>query len=115
METLKSTGTDDMLKHDIEKWVNRYNEPNTNNLTTAILAAVIYVANQLLVQKAVLLLWACHVFLESYNGHHTYTGSIKSVKLILEFDEGHNLVRPQFLTFSFSMLTLSLEPTWRGV
>ena len=53
METLKSTGTDDMLKHDIEKWVDKYNEPNTNNVTTAILAAVIYVANELLVQKAV--------------------------------------------------------------
>jgi len=45
METYKSTGTDDMLKHDIEKWVNKYNEPNTNNVITAILAAVIYVAN----------------------------------------------------------------------
>ena len=87
METLKSTGTDDMLKHDIEKWVNKYNEPNTNNVTTAILAAVIYVANELLVQKAVSLPWACHVFWESYNDHHAYIDSIKSVKLILEFDE----------------------------
>ena len=49
IETLKAESTDDMLQQDIQKW---YNEPNTNKLTTSILAVVIYVAKQLLLQKA---------------------------------------------------------------
>ena len=52
IKTLKAEGSDDMLQQDIKKWENKYNEPNTNKLTTSILASVIYVANQLPLQKA---------------------------------------------------------------
>jgi len=86
LEKLKSEGTDDMLKQDIAIWVSKLGDINIDKLSKAILESVVYVANQLLLCKAVLLPWVCNVFLYAYNGKHT--GSIKSVKLILEVEEG---------------------------
>ena len=54
-----------MLRQAIEKWLNQYSDESTDELTKAILKTVIFVANQLLVEKAVLLPWACQVFLEA--------------------------------------------------
>ena len=70
-------------------------KPNTNKLTTSILAAVIYVAKQLLLQKALLLPWASQIFLQSYNSHHTDTTT--SAKLILELDESEVIYSSRWL------------------
>ena len=75
-----------MLRQAVEKWIHKYNNESTDKLTKAILKTVIYVANQFLVEKAVLLPWACQVFLQSYEIQHT--GSIKSARVTLETGEG---------------------------
>ena len=55
-----------MLKEVIGQWITKYNSENTDKLIKAILAMVIYVTNHLLLQKDVLLPWACNVFLQLY-------------------------------------------------
>ena len=54
-----------MLEKEIETWEDTIKNDN-DNLTNAILTAVLFVANSLLSQKAVLLPWVCQVFLEAY-------------------------------------------------
>ena len=86
LDSLKSSqSSNDSLQQAVEKWVSNHNDDCTDKLTKAIHKAVIYVANQLLVEKAVLLPWACQVFLEAYDIQHT--GSIKSAKITIETGE----------------------------
>ena len=62
------------LQQSIEEWSDEYNDDNTDKLTKAILEVVIYIARNLLMEKAVLLPWACKVFLQASE----LIGSIKS-------------------------------------
>ena len=54
------------LKSDILIWKQKIKDENTNELTRAILAAVIFVADKLRQDRAVLLPHAVSVFLEKY-------------------------------------------------
>ena len=84
IESLKSPhGSDATLKQAIDQWVNKYNNENIDTLTKAILETVIYIANNLLLEKAVLLPWACKVFLQSY-AEYGYTSCITSAKVTIE-------------------------------
>ena len=86
--SLESTqnGSDDTLHDSIEIW-NHTAENTTDLVTKATLGAVAYVAKYLLQKKAILLPWACHVFLKVYGIN--YTGSVNSVELTLEVGESN--------------------------
>ena len=87
IESLKSPhGNDTSLKQATDQWVDQYNDGNTDKLTKATLQTVIYVANHLLQEKAVLLPWACKVFLKSYESE--YAGSVTSAKVTVETGDG---------------------------
>ena len=75
----EQTGSNEMLAKAIEVWEATTNAHNTDKLTKAILSSVIFVAKHLLPQKAVLLPWACHVFLRAYG--IDCTTDIKSVRV----------------------------------
>ena len=82
----QQNGSDNMLHDSIEIW--KHTAENTTELVTkATLAAVMYVAKHLLQKKAVLLPWACRIFLQVYNIN--YTGSVNSVELCLELGESN--------------------------
>ena len=72
-----------MITKATEEWETT-NAHNTDTLTKAILLSVIFVAKHLLAQKAILLPWACHVFLQAYDVQYA---DIKSVKVKLELGE----------------------------
>ena len=59
----------------IEEWETT-NAHNTDKVTKALLLSVIFVVKHLLAQKAVLLPWVYHVFLQAYNVQYT---DIKSI------------------------------------
>ena len=83
IESLRTPhGSDTSLKQAIDQWVDKYNDDNANKLTKAILQTVVYVANHLLLEQAVLLPWACKVFLQSYESE--YAGSVTSAKVTVE-------------------------------
>ena len=72
IESFKSQhGSDTMLQHSIHEWVSKKTDDNTDRLTKAILDTVIYVANNLLLGKSVLLPWASKVFLHAYDAEYT--------------------------------------------
>ena len=75
----EQTGSNEMLVKAIEIWEGTINAHNTDKLTVSILSSVVFVAKHLLTQKAVLLPWACQVFLRAYNIHCTV--DIKSVRI----------------------------------
>ena len=60
-----------MLQHSICEWVSKQTDDHADGLTKAILETVIYVANNLLLGKAVLLPWASKVFLHAYDAEYT--------------------------------------------
>ena len=74
-----------MLQSLMEIWTAKGGDKDTDALTRAVLKAVLFVAEQLLQQKAVLLPWASQIFLQAYQLHRT--GSIKSAELNLEVGE----------------------------
>lgn len=59
----KQQEPDCMLQSVMDIWIVKCNEENTDALTRAVLKVVLFVAEQLLQQKAVLLPKACQVFL----------------------------------------------------
>ena len=68
-------------------WIVKCNDKNTDALTRAVLKVVLFVAEQLLQQKAVLLPKACKVFLQAFGVYHW--GSISSLELHLEVGESN--------------------------
>jgi len=56
------------LEQNINAWKATLNDDHTNTLTKSTLSAVIFVAEHLKQEKAVLLPWVCHVFLDAYHG-----------------------------------------------
>ena len=72
-----------MLTKAIEEWETTTTY-NIDKLTKAILSSVVFVAKYLLAQKAVLLPWVCHVFLQVYNVQYT---DINSVQVSLELKD----------------------------
>ncbi len=74
-----------MLQSAIHAWVAKAEDENTDTLTKSVLKAVLFVAEQFLQNKALLLPQVCHVFLQAYGVPHS--GSIKSVDLTLEVGE----------------------------
>ena len=76
---------DYMLCSLTEIWRAKASDKDTDRLTVAVVKAALFVAEQLLQQKAVLLPQASQVFLQAYGVNHT--GSIKSVELNLEVGE----------------------------
>ena len=62
-----------------EIWRAKASDKDRDRLTVAVLKAALFVAEQLLQQKAVLLPQASQVFFQAYGVNHT--GSIKSVEL----------------------------------
>ena len=84
-----------MLRQAVEEWIHKYNNVSTDKLTKAVLKTVIYVANQFLLGKAVLLPWACQVFLQAYEIQHI--GSIKSARVILETGESSVIFSSRWL------------------
>ena len=79
------TGSNEMLTKAIEVWEATSNANNTDKLTKAVLSSVLFFAKHLLAQKAVLLPWACHVFLQAYGVQ--CISDIKSVQVNLEMVE----------------------------
>ena len=75
-------GSNAALQQSIEEWVSKYNDNTTDQLTKAILEVVIYVAHKLLMEKAVLLPWACWVFLQAYDTE--FSGRIKSAQVTVD-------------------------------
>ena len=68
VESLKAPqGSDAALKLSITEWVSIRDNANTDKLTMAILQAVVYVAKDLLIGKALLLPWVTKVFLTAYS------------------------------------------------
>lgn len=79
IESLRSPhGSDASLKRAIDQWVDQYNDGNSSKLTKAILQTVVFVANHLFQEQAVLLPWA----LQSYEPE--YAGSVTSAKVTIE-------------------------------
>ena len=62
----KLSGTDEMLQKAIDTWDASIKKNDADKLKASILTSVIFVAQSLLSQKAVLLPWTCHIFLEAY-------------------------------------------------
>ena len=110
LESLKSSQSsdDNTLQQAVEKWVNKHNDDCTDKLTKAILKAVTYVANHLLVEKALLLPWACQVFLEAYDVQHT--GSIKSAKITIETGESTVMFTSRWLLHQLIIYLNSYMP-----
>jgi len=75
----KQQEPDCMLQSLMEIWIAKGGDKDTDALTRAVLKAVLFVAEQLLQQKTVLLPWASQIFLQAYQLHRT--GSIKSAEL----------------------------------
>ena len=73
-----------------EIWRAKASDKDTDRLTVAVLKAALFVAEQPLQQKAVLLPQASQVFIRVYGLNHT--GSIKSVELNLEVGGGHSSI-----------------------
>ena len=73
------------LQGAIQAWLAKTDDENADPLTRSVLKAVLYVAEHLLQNKALLLPQVCHVFLQEYGVPHF--GSIKSVDLTLEVGE----------------------------
>ena len=97
IESLKSpNGRDAMLKEVIDQWITKYNSKNTDKLTKAILETVICVANHLLLQKAVLLPWACNVFLQSYEQSAV---SCTSTKVTIETGDSSVMFTSKWLLY----------------
>jgi len=72
IESLKATeGSDEALQQSITDWVDIYNNKSTDKLTKATLKAVLYVANHVVLGKAVLLPLVCKVFLTSDSPDYT--------------------------------------------
>ena len=69
-----------------EIWRAKASDKDTDRFTVAVVKAALFVAEQLLQQKAVLLPQASQVFLQAYGVNHI--GGIKSVELNLEVGEG---------------------------
>jgi len=66
IESLKSKhGSDKALQQCVDEWVSKHSDGNNDKLTDAILKCVIYVAYNILLGKAMLLPWACKVFLQA--------------------------------------------------
>ena len=80
-------GSDDMLSSAIEVWTATMENDNNDTLTRSVLAAVLYVAKQLLENKAVLLPWVCQIFLQAYGIEDT--AETNSSQLYLESGEGN--------------------------
>ena len=81
----KQQEPDCMLQSLTEIWIAKVSDEDTDALTRAVLKAALFVANQFLQQKAVLLPWVSHIFLQAYGVDHT--GSIMSPELNLEVGE----------------------------
>lgn len=77
---------DCMLWSLTEIWRAKASDKDTDRFTVAVVKAALFVAEQLLQQKAVLLPQASQVFLQAYGVNHI--GGIKSVELNLEVGEG---------------------------
>ena len=75
-------GSDSGLQQNIKTWKNTVD--STDLLTSAVLSAVMFVAENLIQQKAVLLPWACQIFLQAYSDDQI--GSTPT-KLTLEVGE----------------------------
>ena len=66
----------------METWLAKANDEDTDQLTSTVLKAVLFVAEHLLQDKALLLPLVCRIFLQAYRVPHF--GSIKSLHLTLE-------------------------------
>lgn len=73
------------LQGAMQAWLTKADDENTDRLTRSVLKAVLFVAEHLLQNKALLLPQVCHVFLQEHGVPHF--GSIKSVDLTLEVGE----------------------------
>ena len=62
---------DNELQHNINAWTTALNDEHTDALNKSIFSAVLFVAEHLRQQKAILLPWVCQVFLST----HCATGS----------------------------------------
>ena len=85
-------GSDSSLQQNIKAWKNT--NDGTDLLTSAVLSAVLFVAENLIQQKAVLLPWACQIFLQAYCNDQT--GST-STQLTLEIGESNVKFTSQWL------------------
>ena len=78
-------GTDSMLRSMVDTWKVEANGNDTDLLTVALLRTVLFVAEHMLQDKALLLPQACNIFLQSYGINHT--GSIRAVQLDLDIGD----------------------------
>ena len=79
-------GSDSGLQQNIKTWKNTVD--STDLLTSAVLSAVLFVAENLIQQKAVLLPWACQIFLQAYSDDQ-----IGSTPTELTLEVGESCVR----------------------
>ena len=78
-------GTDSMLRSMVDTWKVEANGNDTDLLTVALLRTVLFVAEHMLQDKALLLPQACNIFLQAYGINHT--GSIRAVQLDLDIGD----------------------------
>ena len=79
----------DCLYDDIEFWTEIHDKSSTDLLTRAILKTVIFVAEQLYQEKALLLSTAGTIFLEAYTGHRQEDAFSTAVdQLIIDTEDG---------------------------
>ena len=88
----ENEGSDSSLQQNIKAWKNT--NDGTDLLTSAVLSAVLFVAENLIQRKAVLLPWACQIFLQAYCNDQT--GST-STQLTLEVGESSVRFTSQWL------------------
>ena len=81
----KQEGTDSMLRSMVVTWKAEANGNDTGLLTVALLRSVLFVAEHMLQDKALLLPQACNIFLQAYRVN--YTGSIRAVQLDLDIGD----------------------------
>ena len=81
----KQEGTDSMLRSMVVTWKAEANGNDAGLLTVALLRTVLFVAEHMLQDKALLLPQTCNIFLQAYGVN--YTGSIRAVQLDLDIGD----------------------------
>ena len=85
LSELKKLSQDDELMILIDKWNDDINTKKDNHLYVCIMKTVIYVAERLLAQKAMLLPDICSVFLEYYSNENHSSESIETDECMTKF------------------------------
>lgn len=98
--THSKTSDPEELKHLMETWQCTLKRENVDAVTKSILHAVLFVANEFLHERAVLLPCACRQFLDAY-------------KKLVDKDKGYELEIDETSTVQFTSRWLLNQLQWR--